>query len=55
MLTGQPKNLVIDPATAADADHFAADAPWAARFDPVVAERCHSRVFPPGTVPSATQ
>jgi GNAT superfamily N-acetyltransferase len=29
MLTGQPKNLVIDPATAADADHFAADAPWA--------------------------
>ena len=29
MLTGQPKNLVIDPATAADADHFAAAAPWA--------------------------
>jgi len=29
MLTGQPRNLVIDPATAADADRFAADAPWA--------------------------
>ncbi|GIU57359.1 GNAT family N-acetyltransferase [Arthrobacter sp. NicSoilC12] len=29
MLTGQAKNLVINPATAADADHFAADAPWA--------------------------
>jgi GNAT superfamily N-acetyltransferase len=25
------------------------------RFDPAVAERRHSRVFPPGTVPSATQ
>lgn len=29
MLTGQAKNLVINPATAADADHFTADAPWA--------------------------
>ena len=25
------------------------------RFDPAVAERRHSRVFPTGTVPSATQ
>jgi hypothetical protein len=29
MLTGQGNNLVIDPATVADADRFAADAPWA--------------------------